>query len=332
MAQTTKEKEKPTRPPIRKFESTARAQYADKKNGLDHACAWGYHVDLTRVPEDDVELRESTILDCGIEAKLRQPILATELSPMQDLQIVFPDEAGRAWVDLHNGKNDKQSAMMLLACHEITDTTKLIPDKRLGEFSKGESVMRVNGALPVHLWFRAANIQILVEHPGSNVRVVPFPVIRPVEAEGRPATEFQDEEIVYRAIISTPTEYDEWFKTFKRAAAAEGIEAGFHTAARCGYMFLISRIRLQIDEYNGQVRVRNNMKNKAAGPGDHVPADEPQLPAFDVTKDQIREYHVDRWTTEIIIRRESYLRGALIEGWVKEDFDKALEKSHHIYI
>lgn len=307
---------------IRPFESTEGAEHTDAADGGGKkSLASGVFADLTDIADTDPEGRELLIGRAVVQMGLAAPMIATDLAPMHMMGIRFMD-TGDLWTDNHGGKNSAVSAMMVLSCEDIVDITNFIPPGfKFGMKGGPKSVLKINGAIPAHIWFRAANLQIALNYQNSNARIIPFPIIVPgSDKEGD--AEFQDTTIVYQAICVSPTEYEEYIRILKQYVTADGLEKGFASAARLGYVAIMNRIKIDIEERNEIIRIKNKRKME------HEPMI-PSLAPFEPTH-EITEEDVDKWTTSLIIKRDSSLRGALFDGWLKEDFAE-VEKIH-IYV
>lgn len=184
--------------------------------------AAGLFVDLTNVSENDPDTRQTAILAAVKRAGLRKPIMAIDLAPMRELQLVLD---GKDWEEPEELKANPKPpcAFILLSAYDIVDLSKIKP-------SFGQSVVRCNSAVPHIRWFQAANLILTYEDKPKTGRVVPFPLENPKTGE-----------TIYHFMRCTFQEYVQYNKLLKHAVNEDGLKKGFWLAAKYSYQALNDR-------------------------------------------------------------------------------------------
>lgn len=217
---------------------------------------------------------------------LEKPAVVLQLAPIRVLNIKID---GENWKDSFPDEKNPPPGFMVSQCNSVVDASSLVPPNWPN--GAASSVLRVNGCVPFFFWFRSLNFLLMSQK--AKLRVIPFPIIQEKKEAGE--TKEDNSEIVYQAIISTLAEYDEYQKSLTEMVNSIGFEKGFAMAGRYGYAVYLNRARSEHNEEND-------------GP-------------FNEEKALQEHELVDKYLTQIIIMKDSCLKGVLIEGADRELFD-----------
>lgn len=204
------------------------------KNEKGEAYLHGVFADLKQFDEDfqDEEIMRLIRAYREKDPGFKAPYIVMDLAPPQGVSIKMKGEEDKyEFSELANEKDD--FLKLIVSARQLADISQIV-----NPF--GDSIVKVNQAVPVYRWFIATNTLLKFEdQPG---RVIPFPITAP-PAEGETEPRY-----VYHMLIVNPKEYSKYAYALKHAAGiANTFEESFETSARVVFEILNSRGIAQLE-------------------------------------------------------------------------------------
>lgn len=198
--------------PFQVFESK------DMEERTGRALAAGVIVDFSKFHEDDTDGKQNELIKALNQCKCAaRPAMVIDLAPMRELGLLVD---GKEWEDPEKDKETKDLSMARL----VIPANRIVDVAMVGS-PMGQSIMKVNSALPAYRWFQAANL--IMQDKNRLTRVIPFPL------------EQESGELVYQALQVSQDEFRKYQEllVFSVQQCQCPME-GFATASKFAYEIL----------------------------------------------------------------------------------------------